>query len=148
MKSEQDLYNELSYYTLSHSDPSFIHQHVVDAFIAQNADEHSKSIGVAFALAGLYLYLEKGFSGKQVQQAHMQMASKRRMWPKINPPHRRGSITVSDVMNVPPGIQRDEMIHTWCASVWEAWKDSRDQVLALIDNVVDKMRFGHIKLDM
>lgn len=36
MKSNQDdPFHELSFYTLSHPDPSFIHQHSVDAYTAQ-----------------------------------------------------------------------------------------------------------------
>ena len=31
MTSDEDLYNELSCYTLSHPDPSFRLQHIVDA---------------------------------------------------------------------------------------------------------------------
>ncbi len=65
-QSEQEAYNELSYYTLSHWDPSFIHQYIVDAYAAQHADEKSKSIKVAFALIGLYLHNEKHYSGKEV----------------------------------------------------------------------------------
>jgi hypothetical protein len=52
----QDAYDELCCYTLSHRDTSFIHQHVVDAFAAQTADERTKLIGLAFALIGLYLH--------------------------------------------------------------------------------------------
>ena len=55
----QEKFYELSYYTLAHPDPAFIHQHIVDAFIAQTADENSKPIAVAFALIGLHLYLDK-----------------------------------------------------------------------------------------
>jgi hypothetical protein len=132
MTSDKELYNELTYYTLSHSDPSFIHQHVVDAFAAQNADEQPKAIASVFGLIGLYLYVEKGLTGKQVQRAHMQLAKRRKKWPKLSLPEQRGSITVSDVVKVSPGIQRDKMIRAWCASVWEAWKASRSEVLALI----------------
>jgi hypothetical protein len=77
MKSEQELYNALACYTLSLADPEFIHQHIVDAFGAQRADEKTKPIGVVFALAGLYLYLEKNYTGRQVQLAHIQMAEVR-----------------------------------------------------------------------
>jgi hypothetical protein len=38
MQSEQDLYNELAFYTLALGDPAFIHQNIVDAFAAQHAD--------------------------------------------------------------------------------------------------------------
>jgi hypothetical protein len=66
---EQDAYDQVRYYTLSLGDPAFIHQHVVDAFIAQHADENTKPIAITFALVGLYLHVEKGFSGQQVQRA-------------------------------------------------------------------------------
>jgi hypothetical protein len=39
MDSEQEAYEELCCYALARSDPSFIHQHVVDAFAVQQADE-------------------------------------------------------------------------------------------------------------
>ncbi len=54
-ESEQEKYYELAYYTLSHPDPAFIHQHAVDAFTAQNANAGSKPISITFALIGLYL---------------------------------------------------------------------------------------------
>jgi hypothetical protein len=40
--------DELMAWTMSLSDAAFVHQHVVDAWAAQHADEHSKPIGVAF----------------------------------------------------------------------------------------------------
>jgi|GEM_PF-706157 len=132
MKSEQDLYNELSYYTLAHPDPSFIHQHIVDAYTAQRADESTKPIGVAFALIGLYLYVEKNFTGKQVQWIHMRLAKKQKQWPTFTLPEQRGALTVSDVLAAPPGQGRDEMIRKWCISVWEAWKESRAQIVNLL----------------
>ncbi|GHN01809.1 hypothetical protein WSM22_32980 [Cytophagales bacterium WSM2-2] len=56
----KDQFNELSYYTLGHHDTVyFIHQHIVDAFQAQTADNSTKPIGLTFSLVGLYLYLEK-----------------------------------------------------------------------------------------
>jgi hypothetical protein len=67
---EQEKYYELSYYTLAHDDPRFIHQHIVDAFAAQTANQDTNPIKVAFALIGLYLYLEKDYTGKEVQLAH------------------------------------------------------------------------------
>jgi hypothetical protein len=83
-QSKSELFDELSYYTLAHHDPSYVHQHTVDAFIAQTADKNTKPIGLVFSLVGLYLYLEKGFTGKQVQQAHMQLARKKKQRPSLN----------------------------------------------------------------
>jgi len=82
MKSEEDAYNELCAYTLAHrGSPEFIHQYVVDAFAAQHADERTKPIGLTFALLGLYLAVERHFTGRQVQRAHMQLAVASRSGP-------------------------------------------------------------------
>jgi hypothetical protein len=32
------------------------------------------------------------------------------------------------------GPSRDALIHSWCASVWEAWKDSHDDIANLAKN--------------
>lgn len=126
-------YQELAFYTLSHTDPKFIHQHMVDAFAAQTATRDSKPIKVAFALIGLYLYLEKGFTGKQVQRAHMQLANRHKTWPKFELPENRGLITVKDVLAISPGERRDEMIKKWCESVWQAYKLVYKQVEELVE---------------
>ena len=128
----QEKFNELTYYTLAHPDPAFIHQHIVDAFIAQTADKDSKPIGVAFALIGLYLYLEKNYTGKQVQLAHMALARRKQDWPKFDLPESRGEITVADVLNEPAGPARDAKIRAWCASVWQAYSESHQKVLDLV----------------
>jgi hypothetical protein len=78
MASDQDLYHELSCYTLAHSDSSFLHQHIVNAYTAQHADETTKPIAIVFALVGLYLYIEKNFTGRQVQRFHTKLAKTRR----------------------------------------------------------------------
>lgn len=132
MASEQDAYNELSAYTLTRGYTVFIHQHVVDAFAAQYANGQTKPITVAFSLAGLYLRVEKGFTGRQVQDAHRQMAREKRSWPTFVLPEHRGAVTASEVMAAPPGIERDNAIDAWCSSVWAAFSMNRDAVVALL----------------
>jgi hypothetical protein len=132
MSSEQDVYNELCGYTLTRGDATFIHQHVVDVWAAQRATPESKPIGVAFALAGLYLHVEKGLSGRQVQLAHMKMARQKRTWPAFALPQDRGAVTAVDVMAAPEGIERDKAIDDWCASVWSAFAVNRGAVVALL----------------
>ena len=127
MSQVAEKYQELSYYTLSHPDPTFIHQYVVDAFTTQQAGKETKPIKIAFALIGLYLHVEKGYSGKQVQQVHMQLAKQRKYWPEIQLPEDRGEITVADVLDAEPGRQRDEMIDAWCRSVWQAFHQENTQ---------------------
>jgi hypothetical protein len=130
---EQELQHELSYYTLAHGDPAFIHQHIVDAFAAQNATPERKPIYVVFALIGLYLHLERGFTGRQVQLAHMRLGTPRRNWIMPQLPELRGSIRVGHVLAAPPGQHRDHMIEEWCASVWEAYRDVHGEIAAIAE---------------
>jgi Family of unknown function (DUF5946) len=128
----RDAYEQLSAYTLTHSDPAFIHQHVVDAFAAQSADDSTKPITLTFALVGLYLHVEKGRTGRRVQLVHMQLAQRKRPWPTWPLPLERGRMTAEDVMRSPPGVERDKAIDAWCASVWQAFSSHRDAVVELL----------------
>ena len=131
MSQDDDLYSELDFYTLAHRDPAFIHQVAVDAYTAQSANEATKPIALVFALVGLYLYLEKGYTGKQVQQAHMRLANKTKHWPRLPIPAERGEIRIEHVVNAPPGPDRDALIHRWCASVWRSWHESHLVIAAI-----------------
>jgi small-conductance mechanosensitive channel len=132
LKADQEQFDELCFYTLAQPDARFIHQHVVDAFAAQHADQITKPITVAFALIGLYLHVERGFSGRQVQLAHMQLANSRKQWPRFALPPTTGEMTVADVLAVPPGLERDQAIDRWSACVWLAWSASHKQVESLV----------------
>jgi hypothetical protein len=131
--SDQDRFNELLYYTLGHPDMSyFIHQHVVDAYAAQKADGKTKPITIWFSLVGLHLFIDKNYSGRQVQLAHLKLSKNKKSIPTFNLPKRRGMITISNVLAKKPGLERDLMIKKWCISVWKAYKDSHDTVANLV----------------
>jgi hypothetical protein len=132
MNSEQDAFDELCYYTMARGDASFIHQHAVDAFAAQRADEQTKPIKLTFALVGLYLHIEKQFSGKKVQRVHMSLAKQKRAWPVFPLPGDRGAMTVAEVLDAPEGHERDEAIDAWCSSVWHAFRESHQLVADLL----------------
>ncbi|HXN04669.1 MAG TPA: DUF5946 family protein [Candidatus Acidoferrum sp.] len=127
------LMNELTYYTLAHGDSAFIHQHVVDAYGAQHVRQSASTIGAAFTLAGLYLAVERRFTGRQVQKMHMLMARASKHWPRFDPPDDVGPLTVGDVLAVEAGPSRDAAIMRWCASVWTAWSSEHDRVRAMVD---------------
>ena len=131
MVAPQAAYDELASYTLTLGDAAFIHQHVVDAFAAQQATETTKAITVAFALIGLYLHVERGFTGRQVQRAHMMLARRSRNWPVFTLPEARGARTATDVLATPAGPARDHAISDWCASVWSAYAEIAPEVAAL-----------------
>lgn len=135
--SLQEQFHELSFYTLAHPDTSyFIHQHIVDAYQAQTATCQSKPITIAFSLLGLYLYIEKGYTGMQVQLAHMNLAKNKRPWPQLDLPKQRGRIKMSDVLEVAAGDPRDLMIRKWCEEVWTAYSPVwHEAIAALADEV-------------
>jgi hypothetical protein len=127
-----DAYHALYVYALERGDHSFTLQHVVDAHAAQTAMPQTKAIAITFALVGLYLYVEKGYSGRQVQQMHMRMGRHKRRWPEIRLPANRGVMTAAAALAAPAGAKRDEAIESWARSVWEAFADSRDTIIELV----------------
>lgn len=122
------VYSDLMCYTLAKQDTEFIHQHAVDAYAAQHGGGTTRNIAVVFGLIGLYLALEKGYAGKQVQQAHMRIAKIRKNWPRLEPPRTPASITVMDVLRAPDGPEKDAMIRRWMTAVWESWSDQQPWV--------------------
>jgi len=131
--AEQKQLEELMAWTLNLGDKAFVHQHVVDPWAAQHANEQSKPISVAFALIGLYLHLERGFTGREVQRLHMRLGQPRgrgpcrKEWPRLPLPLERGKVRVSDVVALPER-ERAAAIDGWCSSVWKAWEESHKQV--------------------
>lgn len=106
---------------------------MVDAWAVQRATPESKPIAVAFGLAGLCLHLERGFTGREVQLAHMAMArGERKAWPRFALPVHRGTMTALEVMAMPAGPERDRAIDAWCASVWAAFHESHESVRAML----------------
>jgi len=127
-------YHDLAFYTLAHPDSQyFIHQHIVDAQTAQTADAHTKPIAIVYALVGLYLMLEKNYTGRQVQLAHMQLSKNKKDLPPIPLPEKRGEITVQEVLNATAGPERDGAIRDWCVSVWDAYVDAREIIIRYCD---------------
>jgi hypothetical protein len=127
------LMHELSGYTLTHGDPRFIHQHLVDAYGAQHVRQSRSTVGAAFTLTGLYLAVERGFTGRQVQQMHMRMARHSRTWPAFIPPATMGPVTVADVLAASPGEERDGALMRWCTTVWAAWAPDQQRVREMVD---------------
>lgn len=125
MDAQPTAYDELYAYTMER--PRFILQHVVDAHRAQ-------PMALFFALAGLLLHVERGFSGHEVQRVHMLLAKHPRQYPRITLPEHRGLIGPADVLAVAAGDERDAAIERWCQSVWEAFGESRGTIAAFLQS--------------
>lgn len=130
MENGRDTYDELYVYAMER--PGFILQHVVDATAVQTANSDTKPIRLVFGLIGLYLRVEKQFSGHQVQQVHMILGRKKRAWPTLNLPPDRGSVSAADVLAASPGPERDAAIDYWCQSLWTACSAHRGVLIDLL----------------
>lgn len=131
-----ELYGELTASNMERIDPFFYHQLCVDAYGAQHAGQPAKPITAVFALVGLYLAVERGFTGRQVQKAHMELAGKAGKgfdWPRLDPPQRTWEMTVSDVCKAETGKKREEAIRKWAEAVWKSWAPQHDRIRALCE---------------
>ena len=115
-------FSDLACYTVAKQDPAFIHQHAVDAYEAQHGGGNSRPITTVFGLIGLYLTLEEGYTGREVQAAHMRIARVRKDWPRLEPPPQPAKLTVIDVLRADTDEKKDAMIRLWSESVWESWE--------------------------
>ena len=125
-------YDRLYVYSGTRGRETFILQLVVDAHRAQTMSADTKPIAAVFALVGLYLHVERGFTGLQVQQVHMQLGREKRQWPAVTLPSHRGDITADDVLKAPEGDERDAAISGWCRSVWDAYRENRQAIVDLL----------------
>lgn len=112
------LYTSLMGYTLSLGDPEFVHQYAVDAYAAQHPGPPGKPISTVFALIGLYLALERGYTGRQVQLVHMQIA--KQVWTHLPRPASPGELTVQHMLDTPESARLTQL-RSWMQSVWLSW---------------------------
>lgn len=129
-----DAYHALTARTLALGDPGFVHQHAVDAWTAQHVGDSTPLVGTFFALAGLYLALERGLDGRQVQQAHVAMTHGVKAWPAFRPPSPPGTVTVLLPLS---GGDLTEALRIWMADVWDVWAHEHDRVRVLTDARLD-----------
>ncbi|MGA7522966.1 MAG: DUF5946 family protein [Acidobacteriaceae bacterium] len=134
---DQALFDELSFYTLAQPRSEFIHQLAIDTFTAQHAIAATPPIAIVFAVLGLYLHAERGFTGLQIQRVHMQLAPLRLPWPVLQLPARHADLTVADVLAAAPGPDRNATIRRWCAAEWQVWGDSRTAIAHLLKTHLD-----------
>ena len=127
------LYWDLSAFTLSLQDSDFIHQLVVDAYAAQHTGTATKPITTAFSLFGLYLTFEQGYTGREVQLAHIKLGKRRVRWLKFDTPPATAALTVRDALQkIAPGNYR-EPITNWGKAVWDLWLPEHRRVKGLLE---------------
>jgi hypothetical protein len=128
-------YGMLAAWTLTLADPSFPHQHAVDAYAAQHVGPESRPIQAVFALCGICLALEHGATGRQVQLAHMKMGKARLDWPAWVPRTRQFDLTVKDLLRIPEGKDRLSALRPWMECAWSAWSHEQEEVRKLLKSL-------------
>ncbi|MFI7610257.1 DUF5946 family protein [Nonomuraea terrae] len=109
------------------------HQTCVDAYGAQHVSAGTKPIAVAFALNGLYLVFERGFTGLQARNAHGYLANTVPSWPRFTPPDNVGKVTVFDVTMASSVGEHIDLVQTWGRSVWAAWSHVHNEIATMTD---------------
>jgi hypothetical protein len=127
------LYGEVIGYELAHvAELGLFHQLMVDTYAAQHAGGRASALNVAFAVIGLYLALEMGWSGDRVRDAHRFLANRFRTWPSLEPPPDGAGLTVIDVAMAGSAQEHGERIEAWALSVWRRWQPLHGAVAELI----------------
>jgi hypothetical protein len=119
------------------------HQLAVDTYQAQHAPRDHREIppiGVAYALVGLHLALDRGLRGVEVRAAHQRMGKPDASWPRLEPPGHTGTVTVFDVAAAGTMVGsvsgHAEAVRRWAAAVWRAWAPRHATVAALTDRLL------------
>ncbi len=120
-------FHQLTLSTLTLGDDEFVHQYAVDAWAAQHAGGPARPVSTFFALAGLYFALEHGFTGRQVQQAHVSMSRSDKQWPIFVSPDRDGETTILDVLG------NENLLSRWMSDVWNSWSFEQPRVRSMAD---------------
>jgi hypothetical protein len=118
-----------------------LHQLTVDAYAAQHVGPQVPAVGVAFALIGLHLALDEGWTGAAVRAAHQHLAAHPSGWPRFSAPRTPGWLTVADVAGSPSPEEHARRARSWAASVWQAWSADHQRVREWAnDSLTDAVR--------
>jgi hypothetical protein len=102
-----------------------VHQLTVDAYAVQHAGGRHPDKSVCVHLTGLHLVLERGIPPAEVPRRFQRLAE-RTIWPHLDPPNDRSSLTVFDVALAESPELHASSVREWAAQVWRAWSMYHD----------------------
>jgi hypothetical protein len=114
-----------------------LHQLTEDAYAAQHAGPRVPPIAMAFALIGLHLALDEGWSGTGVRSAHQYLAAHHKDWPHFAPPREPAALTIADIAGSHTPEEHASRVRAWATSVWESWSTEHLAVREWADQVLD-----------
>jgi hypothetical protein len=122
------------------------HQLTVDAYGAQHSGPPTSRIYVVYSLVGLYLALERGWSGADVRALHQRMGHPDASWPPFRRPLVTAVLTIADVAVAGARLGSVEghaaLVERWARSVWSSWADQHAVVIGLATRLVGEERAG------
>lgn len=113
--------------TLIAGSGDFIHQVALDAYVAQHCPGDARR-ALVYSLAGLYLVVEQGRTGRQVQQVHQALAMTRHPLLAMEPVDAHAAGTAADVLLQ---ISHDGLVASvngWAARVWHAYAAHHQEI--------------------
>ena len=134
------VHGELMGFQMQHPVMLRYHQMTADAYAAQHAGGTAPLLRVGYALAGLWLSIEHGFSGEDVRSIHRRMGRPTAAWPMFEPPEAgQPWLTVVDVAEAGVRVHSErghaKAVSAWAESVWETWLTRRPGT----DDAVERM---------
>jgi hypothetical protein len=122
------------------------HQLTVDAYGAQHAGPPTGYVYVSYSLVGLYLALERGWSGTDIRALHQRMGHPDPSWPLFQRPLLTAGVTIADVAEAGARVGSVEghaaSVERWAKSVWSSWADQRAVVIGLTTRLVGGVPAG------
>jgi hypothetical protein len=112
------------------ADYTDVHRLSVDAYAVQHPGDDSRqaiqSVGVH--LVRLCLFLERGLSPRDANDAMLKAARQKASYQWLERPAVPGSVTVKDVMAAEGVEPHRAAVHAWARSAWSAWSAHHDLV--------------------
>jgi len=78
---------------------------------------------VGLHLARLCLFLERGLSPEQANDAMLRVSGMKSSMFKLVRPRSLGAIAVAEVLAAPGAEQHAEAVMAWAHSAWDAWSE-------------------------
>ncbi|MDQ2853494.1 MAG: DUF5946 family protein [Chloroflexota bacterium] len=114
-----------------------VHQLSVDAYAVQHpgVPERRAAQSVAVHLVGLCLTLERGRGAAELPRLRQSLASRKRVFPWLEPPPSVGDLTIVDIHAAETPEAHQDLVATWAGSAWQAWSLHHAQVHAWADEL-------------
>jgi hypothetical protein len=104
---------------------------VIDAYCVQHhgAQERRAIQSVNVHLVALYLQLEKGYVGNQVNVAIQRILCFADQFKWLDPPTPNGTLTVADILKADTPQAEADAIEAYARDIWQAWRAHRETAM-------------------